>query len=126
MNNKTWIVAKREYLTRVQKKSFILVTLLTPLGIALFTLLLGWIMSEGGKSDQRVLILDETGIVQQMSEPDEVSPYDFSNKDLNVLKNEYTGMGYDILVHIPEIRDSAFSRLDVEYYGNEKTVTHPA
>jgi ABC-2 type transport system permease protein len=120
MNNKTWIVAKREYLTRVQKKSFILVTLLTPLGIALFASLLGWIMSEGGKSDQRVLILDETGIVQQMTESGEESPYDFSNKDLSVLKDEYNGMGYDILVHIPEVKDSAFSRLNVEYYGNEK------
>ena len=32
MNSKVWIVAKREYLTRVQKKSFIIVTLLTPPG----------------------------------------------------------------------------------------------
>ena len=29
--NKTWLIIKREYLTRVRKKTFILSTLLTPL-----------------------------------------------------------------------------------------------
>lgn len=29
--NKTWIILKREYLTRVKKKSFIITTLLVPL-----------------------------------------------------------------------------------------------
>ena len=58
MNSKVWVVAKREYLSRVQKKSFIIVTLLTPLGIAVFIILMGWIMNEGGKADQRVVIRD--------------------------------------------------------------------
>ena len=120
MSNKTWIVAKREYLTRVQKKSFILVTLLTPLGIALFSLLAGVIMNEGSKTNQRVVIKDETGIVQQMTQADEKSPYDFSTKDISVLKDEYSQMGYDLLVHIPSVRDSAFKQLNVAYYGSEK------
>ena len=119
-NNKTWIVAKREYLTRVQRKSFILVTLLTPLGIAIFTLFLGWMMNEGSKADQRVLIHDETGIVRQMSESGDASPYDFSSKNLNVLKEEYSSMGYDILIHIPAVTDTAFRQMNVAYYGNDK------
>ena len=120
MSNKTWIVAKREYLTRVRKKSFILVTLLTPLGIALFVLLMGVIMNEGSKTTQRVVIKDETGIVQLMSEEEKIATYDFSSKDISVLKDEYAQMGYDLLVHIPSERDSAFSQLNVSYYGNEK------
>ena len=34
--NKLWIIVQREYISRVTRKSFILATLLTPLGIALF------------------------------------------------------------------------------------------
>src|SRR5687768_17439688 len=120
MSNKTWIVAKREYLSRVRKKSFILVTLLTPIGIALFVLIMGVIMNEGSKTSQRVVIKDETGIVQQMSREEEKSPYEFSSKDISVLKDEYAQMGYDLLVHIPSERDSAFRQLNVSYYGNEK------
>ncbi|HUR31598.1 MAG TPA: ABC transporter permease [Saprospiraceae bacterium] len=119
MNNKIWIVAKREYMTRVQKKSFILVTLLTPLGIAIFSILVGWIMNEGSKTDQRVLIHDESGVIQVIAEDDKEIPYDFSTKDLSVLQEDYKSMGYDLLVHIPAFRDSTFQHMTVSYYANE-------
>jgi len=120
MSNKIWIVAKREYLTRVQRKSFILVTLLTPIGIALFSVLIGFIMSAGSKSDQRVLIHDDTGIIQQMAMNDKDFPYEFSSKDLNVLKEEYSHMGYDLLVHIPVLKDSASTHISASYFSEEK------
>lgn len=120
MKSKIWIVARREYLSRVQKKSFILVTLLMPIGLALFSILLGVIMNEGAKSDQRVLIHDDTGIIREMAESRNDFPYDFSEKDLSVLKDEYNHMGYDLLVHVPALGDSASSRLSASYYSNEK------
>ncbi|HZV69877.1 MAG TPA: ABC transporter permease [Saprospiraceae bacterium] len=120
MNKKIWIVAKREYLTRVQKKSFILVTLLTPICLALFSVLIGFIMSAGSKSDQRVLIHDDTGVIRQMAANDKNFPYEFSEKDLSVLKEEYTYMGYDILVHIPALKDSASTHIAAAYYSEEK------
>jgi ABC-2 type transport system permease protein len=120
MNSKIWIVARREYLSRVQRKSFILVTLLMPIGIAVFALLLGWIMNEGSKADQRVLIHDETGIIRMMAEEDSDFPYEFSGRDLQVLKEDYSSMGYDILVHIPALRDSNARHVPASYYGTEK------
>ncbi len=120
MNNKIWIVAKREYLTRVQRKSFIVVTLLTPIGIAVFSLLIGWMMSEGSKSDQRVVIHDDTGIIQPMAAEDKDFPYEFSEKNIDVLKDEFGSMGYDLLVHIPAMQDSSTNRLSASYYSNEK------
>ncbi|MDQ3015852.1 MAG: ABC transporter permease [Bacteroidota bacterium] len=120
MNNKVWIIARREYLTRVQRKSFIIVTLMTPIGIALFSLLVGWMMNEGSKSDQRVLIHDETGIINKMAEEDKDFPYEFSKKDLAVLKDEFGQMGYDLLVHVPALKDSTSHRLEASYYSNEK------
>ncbi len=120
MNNKIWIVARREYLSRVQKKSFILVTLLTPISIALFSVLIGWLMSEGAKADQRVLLHDETGIIRNIASEDKDFPYEFSEKDLKVLTEEYDQMGYDLLVHIPSMTDTAATRLNATYYSNEK------
>ena len=120
MNNKIWIIAKREYLTRVQRKSFIMVTLLTPIGLALFSVLIGFIMSAGSKSDQRVLIHDDTGIIEQMAAEDKNFPYDFSGKDLNVLKAEYRQMGYDLLVQVPALRDSSSTYVSASYYAEEK------
>jgi ABC-2 type transport system permease protein len=120
MKHKVWIVANREYLTRVRKKSFILVTLLTPIGIAVFSFLMGWMMDAGGKADQRVLILDETGIIQSTAQSDKSFPYDFSGHSLERLKEEYGSMGYDILVHVPALRDTATMRVSASFYSREK------
>ena len=119
-HNKIWIVAKREYLTRVQRKSFILVTLLTPIGIAFFSLLVGWMMNEGAKSDQRVLIHDNTGIIRPLAQADKDFPYAFSEKDIEVLRDEYPQMGYDMLVHIPSLTDSNAHRINATFYSTEK------
>jgi ABC-2 type transport system permease protein len=89
MNKKIWIVARREYLTRVQRKSFIIVTLLTPLGIAVFSVMMGLIMNAGSKSDQRIVIKDDTGIIQQMAAQDKSFPYEFSEKNIQTLKEDY-------------------------------------
>ena len=43
--HKLWLIIKREYLTRVKKKSFIIVTLLTPLGFALLMFFSGFMAS---------------------------------------------------------------------------------
>jgi ABC-2 type transport system permease protein len=120
MNHKVWVVARREYLSRVQKKSFILVTLLTPMGIAVFSLLMGWMMNAGGKADQRVIIKDDTGIIQRIAAGDQKFPYDFSNRDLNVLREEFQSMGYDILVHVPALPDTSTMRISAAYYSREK------
>jgi len=120
MSNKIWIVARREYLSRVQKKSFILVTLLTPLGIALFSVLVGLIMSAGGNAEHNVVIKDDTGIIQKIAAEDKDFPYEFSSKAVSVLKEDYASLGYDVFVYVPALRDSATMRIAASYYSKEK------
>ena len=120
MKSKIWIVARREYLSRVQKKSFILATLLTPIGIALFSVLIGFIMSAGKNSDQRVVISDQTGIIREMASTDKDFPFEFSDKDLSVLKEDYSSLGYDLLVYVPPLQDSATMVLNASYFSKEK------
>lgn len=118
--NKTWIVARREYLSRVQKKTFILVTLLTPIGIALFAILMGVIMNEGSKNDQRVLIKDDTSIIQMMAKEDKSFPFSFTDKPLDVVKEDYTSLGYDLLVHVPSFSDTASMNIQAHFFSKEK------
>jgi len=56
--NKLWLIIKREYTTRVFKKSFILLTLLVPLGIIAFSIIIGIIMSRNTVQDIKVAISD--------------------------------------------------------------------
>lgn len=54
-----WLIIKREYITRVRRKSFILATLLTPLGIALFAVVANAVLSYENDNVQRIAVIDE-------------------------------------------------------------------
>jgi ABC-2 type transport system permease protein len=56
------LIIAREYLTRVKTRSFLLTTLLTPLGIALFGVVAGMIIGYEG-DNSTIIIRDEAGLV---------------------------------------------------------------
>ena len=73
---KVGIVISHEYTTRVRKKSFILTTLLTPIGMALLICVPALIMLFSGNDEQRVKIVDESGIVAPYFENGEHTTYE--------------------------------------------------
>ena len=56
--NKTWLIIKREYLTRVTKKTFIILTLLGPIIMAGLITDIMWIGMED-RENKRILVVDE-------------------------------------------------------------------
>ncbi|HJW30049.1 MAG TPA: ABC transporter permease, partial [Saprospiraceae bacterium] len=72
------------------------------------------------KNDQRVVIKDDTGIIRGIASEDKKFPYQFSDADLQKLKEEYQYMGYDLLVYVPPLRDTATMSLSASYYSHEK------
>lgn len=59
--NKTFIIIKREFLTRVQKKSFILLTVLMPFIIAALVVVPLWLSSIKDDQQHTVAVVDATG-----------------------------------------------------------------
>ena len=60
-SSKIWLIIKREYKTRVQTKSFMLSTFLTPLLIFGFMGLFIFINISGNEAPKQVIVIDETG-----------------------------------------------------------------
>lgn len=56
------LVIQREYITRVRKKSFIVMTLLIPLLMVLFSFLPLWLASLNDGSVKQIVVIDDTGI----------------------------------------------------------------
>ncbi len=56
--NKVWLVFKREYLFRVKKKSFIIITLLMPLLFASFVVLPALVMQKSMEKHYKVALID--------------------------------------------------------------------
>lgn len=61
--NKVWLIAQREFLTRVQKKSFLVATILVPLIFPAIIGILGWMAVKQKKdaAKQTVYYVDESG-----------------------------------------------------------------
>ncbi len=60
---KLWLIIKREYSSRVKKKSFIITTLLTPIAIGLFMIAAGLLINYEGEEQRHIAVLDDANIL---------------------------------------------------------------
>lgn len=81
--NKIGLIIKREYLRRVSKKSFILLTLLTPFLFAALVFVPLWLSTIKGDEVRNVAIIDSTGKYAQLFENDESYHFIHSDKTLD-------------------------------------------
>ena len=58
--NKTWIIIQREFINRVSKKSFILLTILMPFVFAALIFVPLWLSTVKGGDQKQVAVIDET------------------------------------------------------------------
>ena len=115
--NKLGLIIQREYLTRVKKKSFILLTLLSPLiFVALFTVPI-MLTIYAGKESKAVIVKDGSGIFKMPTDTTGKVKYQLSEKPLDDLKENYRSLGFDGLLHIPSLPDSGAKEMRVLYYS---------
>lgn len=100
--NKIFLIFKREYLTKVRKKSFIIVTLLVPLGIiAMFAFQIGIIL--WSSEEAKILVKDESGIFTLADAKSGTIRFKEVTTPLEDLKESYKKDGYDGIIFIPKI-----------------------
>jgi len=118
--NKLWLIVQREYLTRVKKKSFILATLLTPLGFGLIMFVSGYFASTAGKGEKNILVKDDSAILTNYLESGKTTTFTFSDKDLSQIKDTYVEDGYDMILHVPQLTDLKTKELQATFYSEDK------
>lgn len=116
---KVGLIVFREFWTRVRKRSFILTTLLAPLGFALFFIAIIFMGSYSGESRQRIVVLDETGFFQRNIADGRGLYFFFEDSSFEELKNTYLQKGYDAILYIPQI-ERIGDHLNVSYYAEKQ------
>ncbi|WP_341838223.1 ABC transporter permease [Chitinophaga pollutisoli] len=99
--NKIWIIIKREFLTRVRKKSFIVTTLLLPVFFAAMIILPGVFISSD--NDEKVAVVDESGYFAGKLPDEKGIHYTFVDAKVDTFKKSYRNQGYTGLLHIPKL-----------------------
>ncbi len=111
------LIINREYMTRVRKKSFLLITFLAPVFFAAVCLLPMIIMMNTKEEAKRVAVVDESGIVMPtLSDTETMSFADCSGQRLDSLKANLTSLGYDAVLSISAL-DPATKSLTADIYS---------
>lgn len=111
--NKIWLIIKREYLTRVQKKTFILSTILTPL------LLVGLVaavtfISVKNIDHEKVAVVDNTGIFKGNLENTKAITFDYP---LNIDTGNYSAKGFSAILITPDSSSNRYQLFSKKQLG---------
>jgi ABC-2 type transport system permease protein len=119
--NKILLVIQREYLTRIQKKSFWIASLLGPILITAIYAVPIWLATQD-KEVKRIEILDESGLFQTTDLVDKEVEFKLVNKPVSDLKGSFSKEGYTAFVHLP--KDLLTHSEDIKIYS-EKNLSLP-
>ena len=119
--NKILLIIRREYMTRVKKRIFLVTTLLAPLSIAVITLLPAY-LSTHGKQEEKIALYDESGIFSSKMENRDHLTFghiNTANVPYDSLKKNYTASGFSGILRIPA--DFSISQpLSIEYFSSDQ------
>lgn len=85
--NQTFLIIKREYLTRVKRKSFIITTILMPLIFVALMALPTVIAAMSGPENKKIAVVDRTGFISKAFLGNEAMSFEVSDQPLDTLKN---------------------------------------
>ena len=101
--NKTLLILKQEYLKRVKKKSFIILTLLVPLLFAGMFALIIFLSINNDSKERTIAVFDESTLFLSQFEQEGMTKYKFIPKEeYDKLKSNLKGSEYYALLYIPQ------------------------
>ena len=118
--SKLSLIIQREYLTRVRKKSFIIGTLLAPVGLLIYMLVIVGLSSYQGGNEIKVAVLDEANMVTPLPDEKGVRFIPSGNKNLEQLKAEVLEKKFDGVLRIPAVKNFQNKEHTIFYYSDEK------
>lgn len=101
--NKIGLIITREYLSRVRKKSFVIMTILGPILFSAMFIVPIWIATSTSSEEKKVLVLDESGLFINKIEDSDNTTYEFITGELDSAKQALNFNNAFGLLYIPNI-----------------------
>ena len=101
--NKIFLIIQREYLTRVRKKSFIIMSVLGPVIFATFLFVPTWLATMEDKEIKTIAVIDNSSVfIGILPETDYLKFFYLKDADLGELRKTHNDEGYSAILFIPE------------------------
>ncbi len=118
--SKLWLIIKREYLTRVRKRTFIVATFLTPIAFALLFAMVGLIFSYEDDVALKIAVFDEIPALNISEGSSKNIRYIYPNDSFETVRNNFDKSGYDGILVIPKMENISSNKHTVYYYTDEQ------
>ncbi|MCF8297664.1 MAG: ABC transporter permease [Saprospiraceae bacterium] len=99
--NKISLIIKREYLTRVKKRSFIVMTILGPILMASIMIIPIW-LAISSEEDKSIAVIDETGFYINNFQNSSTIKFTYLADDIEYAKSNLYKSNYYAILYIPE------------------------
>ncbi|QNF33832.1 ABC transporter permease [Adhaeribacter swui] len=100
--HKIWLIIQREYLVRVRKKSFIIMTLLGPILLASIMVVPIWLATVSDTTDT-IEVLDESGLFANAFKDNAETKFIQVSGPLEIQKAAFLKTDYTALLYIPKL-----------------------
>jgi len=114
--SKTLEIIKREYITRVRKKSFIILTILMPI-LMVALMLIPMLLSNFKSGEHKIAVLDENGIFKEKFRNSQNIYFTFIKSDLEALKKNYKPT-FEGILYIPKL--DIHRPMGIKYYSDKQ------
>ena len=114
------IIIKREYLTKVRNKSFIIMTILSPLIMIALIGVVAYLTQINSSKERTIAVLDESGQLETVFENTEYTTYEiFKGISIETAKQQIKEEGQYGLLYIKQPTDSISVTGDIVFYSEE-------
>jgi ABC-2 type transport system permease protein len=102
--NKTGLIIRREYLTRIRKRSFIIMSIIGPILFASLMIIPAWMAMSEDQEEKRIAVVDSSHLFFNVIPETQYLKFDFlENTRLNDIKDNYKEAGYYGVLYISHI-----------------------
>ena len=113
------LIISREYLTRVRKKSFLIITFVAPLFMAAVCILPSLILRMTKEEAKKVAVVDNSGIaLSYLTSSEEVEFVDMTGWPVDSLKSDMDEMGFGAVLQVSNI-DSVTKSVSASLYSQK-------
>jgi len=112
------LIIRREYLTRIRKKAFWILTLLAPVIMVLFVVMPFFLDKLGGKTLE-IAVVDQSGLFGGHLQNTDRLHFGYLNNNIDSVKHNYKQTGFTGVLFIPQ-DFSVDSNLNAQYYSDQQ------
>ncbi|MGY3792855.1 ABC transporter permease [Aquimarina sp. 433] len=120
MSSNLQLIIKREFISRVRNRTFVVMTFLSPLIVVGMIGLIGWLTTLNSDEVKEVVVVDETKLfIGDFENTKEVAYLDYSSFDLDVAKDSVISKKLYGLLYIPNKTSNNDLAKSIQFYAEE-------